>query len=548
MNAENTKSFLMVLENQLAAEAAGWEKVRQQVEKPDWQSNEQTAKALDLQKIRQTVEQAGKTLVEYINRFAGRLEQLGTRAQNAGMDADNLKALEYGAAQTGLSNEAIASALQTIMNHPQTLKKLGIATQDESGQKRAAGTIMSDASAALGAMPQAEALETARQLGLAPDVLAAMQKGLGKFIGDYNQLSTSLGANMTAAVSGADRFMTARRKFDEVIELLQINGSSRLNNGLGDIFDRFTQNLLANAPDVQRVLDGAVTLLLRLADIGERVVLRLIQAAADVSGWWESLDGFTQELIVALGAVTTAWLLFNSGFLASPAGIILMLGAAIFALYDSYKTWQEGGDTFIDWDAWMPGIEAAKTAIGWLIDKFEKLCAGTLDWQDGLQTIADFLSGNWSPAMKEAVDQVRNYFNNLFTDITDKLANSPLWRGLTRIDSALKESGQEFMETVQGVLTAQSSSAALGNWQALSLKNVPAINARMDAIAAPENHRQPWQSEISAPGSVRPVDVKQETKIYIEGASDPHLTATKVADSQFDVNAIFVQKLSRIPK
>jgi len=548
MNAENTKSFLMVLENQLAAEAAGWEKVRQQVEKPDWQSNEQTAKALDLQKIRQTVEQAGKTLVEYINRFAGRLEQLGTRAQNAGMDADNLKALEYGAAQSGLSNEAIASALQTIMNHPQTLKKLGIATQDESGQKRAAGTIMSDASTALGAMPQAEALETARQLGLAPDVLAAMQKGLGKFIGDYNQLSTSLGANMTAAVSGADRFMTARRKFDEVIELLQINGSSRLNNGLGDIFDRFTQNLLANAPDVQRVLDGAVTLLLRLADIGERVVLRLIQAAADVSGWWESLDGFTQELIVALGAVTTAWLLFNSGFLASPAGIILMLGAAIFALYDSYKTWQEGGDTFIDWDAWMPGIEAAKTAIGWLIDKFEKLCAGTLDWQDGLQTIADFLSGNWSPAMKEAVDQVRNYFNNLFTDITDKLANSPLWRGLTRIGSALKESGQEFMETVQGVLTAQSSSAALGNWQALSLKNVPAINARMDAMAAPENHRQPWQSEISAPGSVRPVDVKQETKIYIEGASDPHLTATKVADSQFDVNAIFVQKLSRIPK
>lgn len=548
MNAENTKSFLMVLENQLAAEAAGWEKVRQQVEKPDWQSNEQTAKGLDLQKIRQTVEQAGKTLVEYINRFAGRLEQLGTRAQNAGMDANNLKALEYGAAQTGLSNEAIASAFQTIMNHPQTLNKLGIATQDESGQKRAAGTIMSDASAALGAMPQAEALETARQLGLAPDVLAAMQKGLGKFIGDYNQLSTSLGANMTTAVSGADRFMTARRKFDEVIELLQINGSSRLNNGLSDIFDRFTQNLLANAPDVQRVLDGAVTLLLRLADIGERVVLRLIQAAADVSGWWESLDGFTQELIVALGAVTAAWLLFNSGFLASPAGIILMLGAAIFALYDSYKTWQEGGDTFIDWDAWMPGIEAAKTAIGWLIDKFEKLCAGTLDWQDGLQTIADFLSGNWSPAMKEAVDEVRNYFNNLFTDITDKLANSPLWRGLTRIGSSLKESGQEFMETVQGVLTAQSSSAALGNWQALSLKNVPAINARMDAIAAPENHRQPWQSEISAPGSVRPVDVKQETKIYIEGASDPHLTATKVADSQFDVNAIFVQKLSRIPK
>lgn len=236
MNAENTKNFLMVLDNQLTAEAASWQKVRQLVEAPGWQNNEQAAKGLDLQKLKQTVEQAGKALVDYINRFASRLEQLGVRAQNAGTEAGDLNALEYGAAQTGLSNDAIAKAFQTLINKPGAearLNKLGVSVRDDSGQKKTDSELFSEASSRLGAMPEEQALATANSLGLAPDILAAMQRGLGKFIGDYNQLSDSLGVNMTQAVSGADHFMTARRKFDEVVELLQTNSSTRLNEGWG---------------------------------------------------------------------------------------------------------------------------------------------------------------------------------------------------------------------------------------------------------------------------------------------------------------------------
>ncbi|HBV39223.1 MAG TPA: hypothetical protein DEF05_05945, partial [Erwinia sp.] len=366
MNAENTKNFLMVLDTQLAAEAASWQKVRQLVEAPGWQHNEQAAKALDLQKIKQTVEQAGKALVEYINRFASRLEQLGVRAQNAGTTAGDVNALEYGAAQTGLSNDAIAKAFQAIITKPGAearLNKLGVSVRDASGQKKTDSDIFSEASSRLGAMPQEQARAMANSLGLAPDILAAMQKGLGKFIGDYNQLSDTLGVNMTQAVSGADHFMTARRKFDEVVELLQTNSSTRLNNGLGEIFDNFTKKLTDNAPDVERVLDGAVNLLLLLAEVGERVILRLIQAVADLSGWWDTLDENSQGLIATLGVMTAAWLALNSAFLLSPIGIVAMLVALLFSLYDSYKTWQEGGKTLIDWEQWAPGINAAKKAL-----------------------------------------------------------------------------------------------------------------------------------------------------------------------------------------
>lgn len=547
MNAENTKNFLMVLDTQLAAEAASWQKVRQFVEAPGWQNNEQAAKALDLQKIKQTVEQAGKALVEYINRFASRLEQLGVRAQNAGTPAGDLNALEYGAAQTGLSNDAIAKAFQTLINKPGAqarLNKLGVATRDASGQKKTDSELFSEASSRLGAMPEEQALATANSLGLAPDILVAMQRGLGKFIGDYNQLSDSLGVNMTQAVSGADHFMTARRKFDEVVELLQTNSSSRLNNGLGEIFDNFTKKLTDNAPDVERVLDGAVSLLLLLAEVGERVMLRLIQAVADLSGWWDSLDSSSQELIVTLGVMTAAWLALNSAFLLSPIGIVVALVALLFTLYDSYKTWQEGGKTLIDWDQWAPGINAAKKALDWLLEKFGQLTAGTLDWKGGLQAITDFVTGNWSAGMTAAVDKVKNYFDNFFTDITNKLANSPIWRFVKKMAGETQAAVSDI--SLPGLADPNSP---LNPQQARMLANVMTWSANDNltgALPFSMGGRLPWQSEIAQSRTDSTVGIQQETNIYVQGG-EPHLTAQRVADSQFDVNSQFVQTVRNMP-
>lgn len=547
MNAENTKNFLMVLDTQLAAEAASWQKVRQLVEAPGWQHNEQAAKALDLQKIKQTVEQAGKALVEYINRFASRLEQLGVRAQNAGTTAGDVNALEYGAAQTGLSNDAIAKAFQSIITKPGAetrLNKLGVSVRDASGQKKTDSDIFSEASSRLGAMPQEQARAMANSLGLAPDIVAAMQKGLGKFIGDYNQLSDTLGVNMTQAVSGADHFMTARRKFDEVVELLQTNSSTRLNNGLGEIFDNFTKKLTDNAPDVERVLDGAVNLLLLLAEVGERVILRLIQAVADLSGWWDTLDENSQGLIATLGVMTAAWLALNSAFLLSPIGIVAMLVALLFSLYDSYKTWQEGGKTLIDWEQWAPGINAAKKALDGLQEAFIQLTSGTLDWKGGLQAVSDFVTGNWSAGMTAAVDKVKDDFNNFFTDITNKLTNSPIWRFMKKMAGETQATAAD-ISLPGGVDPA----GPLNPQHARMMDNLMAwsgSDSLTGALPFSVGGRLPWQSEMAQSRAESNVGIQQETNIYVQG-SEPHLTAQKVAASQFDVNSQFVQTVRNMP-
>jgi hypothetical protein len=50
----------------------------------------------------------------------------------------------------------------------------------------------------------------------------------------------------------------------------------------------------------------------------------------------------------------------------SPIGWVVALGVAILALYDDYKTWQEGGKSLIDWSKWAPGINYAKKELSGL--------------------------------------------------------------------------------------------------------------------------------------------------------------------------------------
>ncbi|WP_342754040.1 hypothetical protein AAGQ96_16055 [Pantoea sp. MBD-2R] len=545
MNAENSNNFPLVLENQLTAEVASWQKLQQIVEDPAVSDSDQASKTLDLQKIRQSVAKAGNALVNYIDRFASRLEQLGQRAQNAGVEAGDLKALEYGAAQSGLSNESLAKAVGALKTPgaETLLNRLGVATADANGQKRAESSVFNDLGNSLGAMPEAQAVQTAQQLGLAPDVLAAMQQGLGKFITDYNHISASFDVNMTDAVSGADRFMGARRKFDEVVELLQTKSSARLNDGLADSFDRLSQRLIDNAPDLQRVIDGVVSALLWLAEVGERVVIRLVQAAADLSRWWDSLDGATKQLLISLGAVTAAWLVLNSAFLMSPLGIVLALAGALFALYDDYKTWQEGGKSLIDWDSWAPGIQAAKTAIGWLIDKIAKLSQGTLDWKSGMQALADFVSGNWSPTMINAVKSVKEYFNSFFADIANKLADGPAWTLLRKLHILTDKDTEDMIHFMSNMFggddKASAGSASQANRQ---IFNPTYLSNAMATINATGNDRMLWQNALMQPAGP---GIQQETNIHLHGVSDPQAAAKYVERSQFDVNSLLVQKLAR---
>lgn len=74
-----------------------------------------------------------------------------------------------------------------------------------------------------------------------------------------------------------------------------------------------------------------------------------------------------------VSGLVSAWQLLNAEFLKSPIGIVIALGSALFALYDDYKTWKEGGQSLLPWDKWEPEIEAALKSLGELRDSVKAI-------------------------------------------------------------------------------------------------------------------------------------------------------------------------------
>lgn len=514
----------------------------------------------------ETIKDFLATLQNYVERIATRLEQLGWRAQDSGSRAAEIKAQDYAAAQTGLATQVLSQAVDNLFTTLKTspgaetlLNRLGVVTRNNDGELKGANTIFTGVSNSLAGLSGTQAEDYARQLGISPEMLAAMQRGLGEYTSGYQQMVQTLGVNLDVATAGAGRFMNAQRSFDQIVELLQEKSSSRLTEGLADSFNRLSERLMQNSAKVEKSLNLAVDMLLKLAGIGERVVTRLIQAAGDLSGWWNSLETGTQKLVASLTGVAGAWVLFNSAFLLSPAGLITALGVAIMALYDDYQTWQEGGKTLIDWEKWQPGIQDAKAAISWLMDGLVSLNQGTVNWQESFQTLSDFLTGNWSPNMISAVDRVKSYLNGFFSDIANKLANTPLWWALQKLHIMSEKDTQDMVNSMgswfaPGMKTEQSPDSSLNaaftgqNYRALNnLLDPRAVNLMMNATDPAVNGRVPWGSELSQAPQAQSVDFQQETNIYLQGSGDPQQAANSVVNSQFDVNSLLVQKMRRIP-
>ncbi|WP_345828589.1 hypothetical protein AAGR22_16555 [Erwinia sp. HDF1-3R] len=500
------------------------------------------------------------TAVNYVIQVSGRFEQLGWRAQQAGMSAADTQGLDYAGAQTGVGGDALLKAVTALADRVKSspesealLNRLGVTTRDDKGQLSSAGQIFNGASSKLAALPQAQAADFASRLNINPQIATAMRQGLGEFSAEYARIVDTLGVNMSQVTASGHHMMTAQRRISQVGDLVQAKSGSRLMDGLADSFDRLSGRLLENAPDIERTLGKVVDILLSVAEVGERVVVRLVQGANDLTGWWDGLDNGTKQLITILGEVTVAWMLLNSAFLLSPIGIIAGLGVAILALYDDYKTWQEGGKSLIDWDTWAPGIAAAKTAIGWLVDKFNKLNQGTLDWKEGLQTLSDFLTGNWSPDMIAAVEKVKAFLNRFFTEMGKELAEGPFVSFLHKVHFFSDKDIEDMKHSFTGLFSPDGTdekSPKSGVQSALS-GPAKALNAQLLTLHAASiqatDGRQASVSEVNSVSQDKVVNLQQETHINVSGSADPVATAWQVKQHQHDVNAYFVEQASARP-
>lgn len=390
-------------------------------------------------KMAAVVEGAALSVVAFTAKIASGLDNLYWASQRTGATVQGIQQIGYAVSQMGGSVDGARSSLESLSrfmrNSPGAesfLNRLGIQTRDAKGNMRDMATVFTGVGQKLSSMPYYRANQYAQMLGIDENTLLAMRRGLGNFSAQYSQMTKTIGYNADTAAVSANKFMTSLHAFGQMAGMARDKIGSNLAEGLAGSIDNLRKQILDNFPKIEETITRGIKGLLWLADVIGRVVFRLIQAAGDIRNWWKELDSGTQRLIATFGGLIVAWRILNSAFLTSPIGIITTLIGSLVLLYDDYKSWKEGSKSLIDWEKWQPGIEAAKKGLDWFTDKLNDLNTGTLTWKDTLKSLSDFMKGDWSKAITEAINYVNLKFNGFFEEFGRKLANSPFWRLLRK--------------------------------------------------------------------------------------------------------------------
>ncbi|WP_405423527.1 hypothetical protein [Pantoea stewartii] len=450
MNADVIKDFLISLGFQVDESGA---------RKFDAKIANTTLQAV---KLGAAVEAAAFSVVAYAAKVASSLDSLYWASQRTGATVAGIQQIGFAVSQLGGTVAGARSSLESLAhfmrNNPGAegfLNRLGVQTRDASGNMRDMASIFTGVGDKLRNMPYYRANQYAQMLGIDENTLMAMRRGVGQFSAQYTQMAKAIGYNADTAAVSSNRFMTSLRSFGEMAGMAQDKIGSNLAGGLAGSIDTLRKQVIDNFPKIEAALTGGIKLILWLADSVGKVVFRLIEAAGDIRDWWGTLDKSTRQLIEIFGALMVAWKLLNTAFLTSPVGIVTALGLAIFALFDDYKVWKEGGKSLIDWKKWQPDIDAALKAI-------KELRSSIRDAGDQVARLLNIDLKNWT--LKGDIASLTKQFGEfgkMLSMIGDLLSaiNEGRWSDAARIGSQILHQGKENPDALPAVSSSANNAA-----------------------------------------------------------------------------------------
>lgn len=336
--------------------------------------------AANVVKLGAAVESTALAIVGFTTSIANGLDKLYWASQRTGASVNGIKALGYAASQTGASAEAAQNSLESLAqfmrNNPGAegfLNRLGVQTRDASGQMRDMSSIFTGVGQKLSSMPYYRANQYAQMLGIDENTLMAMRRGMSGFTAEYQSMMQKTGFDADKAAQQSNKFMTSMRNFVSLLGILRDKVGSNLAGGLSGTLNNISKQMLENWPKIESVVTKVVKGVLFAADAITQMAWRVSQAVGGLIEWFKKLPPDVQKLIALISTLVSAWQLLNTEFLKSPVGLILALGTALFALYDDYQTWKEGGKSLIAWDKWEPEINGAIKSLGELRDSLKKV-------------------------------------------------------------------------------------------------------------------------------------------------------------------------------
>lgn len=508
---------------------------------------------------------AAGAVVAFVQDIASGFDEMDRLATQFRTTADAVDEFIDSAGLIGLGEEGAVASLKSldraivdtsigVGRAKKIFDNLGIAVVDAAGKLRPTTEVMAELQSQFATMERGKQVRIMERLGLDPQLLFLFSANMSELRSEMEAIDKASQLDFGESVKQSKAFMVAWRAFrvelqkanllfKTVMESIATRIMPRLRAQIESVTGRMIEFRRRVMEVLPSIIDAAVPFLNLILDIGGAVVRiagRIASAAATIIGWFVKLNNVTDGWAGYILAAVAAWKYLNLAFLASPLGIVLALAAAVALLIDDFMTFQEGGQSLIDWGSnvgtAMKGVTAALMGLlGYM----------ALTRAAAIATAAAM--GLWSAAIS-AASAVLTIAKGVMFAFNAVMAANPIALIIVAI-AALIAAGYlliENWETVKNWFSGffdwmsagfeKISKFSSGVVSALTGTGITQENAgaAVGMFGAPASAPSP-QAQAVIGGARQNVD--QKTNIVVQGASDPQATARAVAGQQNRVNA-----------
>jgi hypothetical protein len=174
---------------------------------------------------------------------------------------------------------------------------------------------------------------------------------------------SAAGINITKVVQASVKLNMSLAKTRFAFEAIYKSVASRFFDTLTKQSDAFRKTIYANMPKIQNFLERFIKFIFKALEATTALGLRLWSILTRVYDFFVMLDKATDGWSTRIIAVVAAWKLLNLSFLATPLGMLLTGFVALLALWDDFKTFQEGGKSLFNWGPAIPVINSVTDAL-----------------------------------------------------------------------------------------------------------------------------------------------------------------------------------------
>ena len=356
--------------------------------------------------------------------MANSLDSLSDSAGKIGVTVTELDKLGYVASQTDSTLEAATASLQGVAKAAgnaefgmkrsiDVFKKLGVQWKDSNGEIKDSTTLLYEVGAAMKGLSKADQLTLGSKLGIDQTMINTITGDMGTLIAEYELFAKVSGISLEETAQASSDLMDEMGKMKTFSTMLMRSIMSefiiKMKNGLMDL----RKWAVDNADKIKTVVQTVLGVLKRAGDIITSLFKRVGVIMQKVMDWWEDLSDSSKKAIGAIAGLTTAFYLLNKAMLLNPVGILLASLAALFALYDDFKTFTEGGDSLIDWGPYVEQIEAVLGAVQSLWNGFIAFMGWVYDntdfsfiWESAKKVFAGLLN-----TISGTIGMIRALFN-----------------------------------------------------------------------------------------------------------------------------------------